>query len=51
MSDYVKDKVLLVGPGNIGYNYIEVLKDCYVDIDVVGRSEKSSKEFSKMSSD
>tara|TARA_R100000008_G_scaffold82117_1_gene66023 strand:- start:575 stop:1528 length:954 start_codon:yes stop_codon:yes gene_type:complete len=47
VSDYVKDKVLLVGPGNIGYNYIEVLKSCYVDIDVVGRSEKSSKEFSK----
>lgn len=47
MSDYVKDKVLLVGPGNIGYDYVKVLKSFYVDIDVVGRSENSSKEFSK----
>jgi predicted dehydrogenase len=46
MSDNLKDKVLLVGPGNIGYDYVNVLKSFSVDIDVVGRSEKSSKKFS-----
>ena len=47
MSDNLKDKVLLIGPGNIGYDYIKVLKSFDVDIDVVGRSSKSSKEFSR----
>lgn len=49
MSSNIKDKVLLIGPGNIGLDYIKVLKTLDVDIDVVGRSEKSSKEFSKKS--
>ena len=47
MSDYVKDKVLLVGPGNIGYDYVKVLKSFYVDIDIVGRSRESSIKFSE----
>ena len=46
MSDNLKDKVLLIGPGNIGLDYIKILKTLNVDIDVVGRSKKSSREFS-----
>ncbi len=47
MSDNLKDKVLLIGPGNIGHDYIKVLNSFDVDIDVVGRSSKSSEEFSR----
>lgn len=46
MSNNLKDKVLLIGPGNIGLDYIKILKTLNVDIDVVGRSKKSSREFS-----
>ena len=46
MSSNVKDKVLLVGPGNIGLDYIKILKTFDIDIDVVGRSKKSSDSFS-----
>ena len=46
LSNNVKDKVLLVGPGNIGLDYIKILKTFDIDIDVVGRSKKSSDSFS-----
>ena len=46
MSDNIKNKVLLVGPGNIGYDYVEILRGFKVDIDVIGRSYRSRKKFS-----
>ena len=47
MPNNLKDKVLLIGPGNIGYDYVKVLKSFDIDVGVVGRSEKSSKKFSE----
>tara|TARA_R110000824_G_scaffold106879_2_gene252646 strand:+ start:2145 stop:3119 length:975 start_codon:yes stop_codon:yes gene_type:complete len=46
LSDNLKDKVLLVGSGNIGYDYVEILRGFKVDIDVIGRSYRSRKKFS-----
>ena len=46
MSDNIKNKVLLVGSGNIGYDYVEILRGFKVDIDVIGRSYRSRKKFS-----
>ena len=40
-------EVLLVGPGNIGLDYVKVLKSFNADISVVGRSKKSSDSFTK----
>lgn len=46
MSDNVK--VLLVGCGNMGKEYMKVLSDMSVDTIVVGRSEKGAKEFEEV---
>jgi len=35
------DKLLLIGPGNIGLDYVKVLQSLSVDFDVVGRSSKN----------
>ena len=45
MSNNIKNKVLLVGSGNIGYDYVEILRGFKVDIDVVGRSYRSRRKF------
>jgi len=47
LPDNLKDKVLLVGPGNIGYDYFEILQTFNVKFDIVGRSRGSCKQFSK----
>jgi predicted dehydrogenase len=45
LSNNIKNKVLLVGSGNIGYDYVEILRGFKVDIDVVGRSYRSRRKF------
>lgn len=45
MSDNLKQKVLLVGAGPMSVDYFNVLKNLDCDIAVVGRGEKSAKQF------
>lgn len=45
MSDNLKQKVLLVGAGQISVDYFNVLRNLDSDIVVVGRGEKSAKQF------
>ena len=40
MSNNVKKSVWLIGPGNIGRDYVKVLKEFDLDITVIGRSKK-----------
>ena len=40
MSNNIKDSIWLIGPGNIGRDYIKVLKEFDLDITVIGRSKK-----------
>lgn len=41
MSNNIKDSIWLIGPGNIGRDYIKVLKKFDLDITVIGRSKKN----------
>ena len=41
------NKVLLIGPGNIGLDYFKVLENFNFEVDVIGRSKKSSDNFSR----
>jgi len=40
MSNHIKESVWLIGPGNIGKDYVKVLKEFDLDITVIGRSKK-----------
>jgi len=41
LSNNIKDSIWLIGPGNIGRDYIKVLKKFDLDITVIGRSKKN----------
>ena len=40
MSNNIKESIWLIGPGNIGKDYVKVLKEFDLDITVIGRSKK-----------
>ena len=42
MSNNIKDSVWLIGPGNIGRDYVKVLEEFNLDITVIGRSKKEN---------
>ena len=42
MSNNIKDSIWLIGPGNIGRDYIKVLNEFDLDITVIGRSKKDN---------
>jgi predicted dehydrogenase len=45
MSSDLRDKILLVGTGNMGYEYAKVLLALDVEFIAVGRSQQSAEEF------
>jgi predicted dehydrogenase len=42
LSNNIKNSIWLIGPGNIGKDYVKVLKQFNLDVTVIGRSEKKS---------
>ena len=42
MSNNIKDSIWLIGPGNIGRDYVKVLNNFNLNITVIGRSEKNN---------
>ena len=40
MSNNIENHIWLIGPGNIGRDYVKVLKEFNLDITVIGRSKK-----------
>jgi len=50
MSDNIRKKVWLIGPGLMGIEYAKVLRALNIDFEVIGRSEKSAKKFTEITS-
>lgn len=42
MSNNIKESIWLIGPGNIGRDYVKVLEEFDLDVTVIGRSKKDN---------